>query len=139
MQAAAEVVAQALDVKSVLDFQSPAVIGLGSFVLTHVLELAKRSKFIPWLSQFTTTKNRVIVILYSLLTAFGIDLTWTYDVDTGGFFKAQIPGLAELVNGAWAWLTSEACYKLFVQKPLGVVEGVGIVEKVRPLVESPRV
>ncbi len=106
-------------ITQVLDFQSPAVIAMGSFVLTKALEYVKQSKYVPWISEHTTGINRLIVILYSIATSLGISAVWTteYSSESGGALTLHLPGVAEAVNGAWAWWTAELNYKQFVQRP----------------------
>ncbi len=72
-----------------------------ALLVAYVLQWAKQSNVVPWISEHTKGLNRVLTGLTSLVAAVGI--SYTFDASTG---VLTIGGLhaSALATGAWTWV-----------------------------------
>lgn len=90
-----------------------------SAVVVYLIQLAKKSARIPWISTETSKLNRLIAVLASLFSSVGIHFSFNAAAGT-----LVITGLtlAGILGFAWHWLTAfvsqQLIFQTAVQKPL---------------------
>jgi hypothetical protein len=89
-----------------------------SAVVVYLLQLAKKSRLIPWLTMETGRLNRVVAVIASLLSAVGIHFTYNRSQGVLVISGLTLVGIATF---AWRWLVSfvsqQLIFQTAVQKP----------------------
>ena len=91
-----------------------------SGVVVWLLQCAKHSRRLAWLTEYSDALNRVVAVVAAAFTAEGIHAVSSGSLEDGIRIVVTIPALATLVDGASHWLTSilfqELIYRT-VKKP----------------------
>ena len=95
-----------------------------SIVLTHLyasaacaylLELAKKSKYMPMINDYTKWLNRVARLGLSFVATVGITYAWSSGPNGGHILAISIPAGAVLMHTVWQWFGQYAMQHLFGQ------------------------
>ncbi len=107
------------DITQVLDLQSVSVQGLLGYLISLGIDWAVKSN-LPVLRAVQKSWARSLSVGASALVAIGIHISWTggWDVVTGGTLNLSlmVPGLSDLVNTAYQFMSNEIAYRVF-RKP----------------------
>jgi hypothetical protein len=98
-------------------------------VVVYFLQWAKAQNVpvLRWISEDSTTLNRILSALIAGVLAFGIN--WTGDASTG--WTIHVPPVSVLIAGGWEWLKQFSTQQLLYD---GVVQraGAGVVKPTAP-------
>lgn len=83
-----------------------------SAVVVYLLQLAKKSQLIPWMTAETGTINRVVAVLAALCSSLGIH--FSFNAAAGTLVIAGL-SLAAVGGFAWHWLTAFVSQQLIFQ------------------------
>jgi hypothetical protein len=83
-----------------------------SAVIVYVLQLAKKSPLVPWMTCETDTINRVVAVLAALCSSLGIH--FSFNAAAGTLVIAGL-SLANIGGFAWHWLTAFVSQQLIFQ------------------------
>lgn len=83
-----------------------------SAVVVYLLQLAKKSQLVPWMTAETGTINRVVAVLAALCSSLGIH--FSFNAAAGTLLIAGL-SIANVGGFAWHWLTAFVSQQLIFQ------------------------
>jgi hypothetical protein len=93
-----------------------------SAVVVWLLQAAKKSKLVPWLTAETGQLNRLVAVVASLCSSVGIHFTFSVAAGTLIVTGLTLAGIGQF---AWHWVTAfvsqQLIFQTAVNKPAGTV------------------
>jgi hypothetical protein len=82
----------------------PTSVGV-AILSAYLLDFAKRTKAIPWVSYYTSKLNVAARIVLSGIGTLGVSWVWS-PAGTGHQLLINIPAWSVVIAGLWHWATS---------------------------------